>query len=396
MRDRHPKLKVLDLYSGLGGLSLGFEFTGLFKTLGGIDNYAPAIETFYQNHPDIEVELLRKPQDLSSLEPSRVEEALGEKPDVIVGGPPCQGFSHAGRRLDDISHDKRNEQVFHFFRFVTQIRPKAFLMENVSGILRTGQSRKHELLDFLTARYQEIGYAVAWRLLDTVNYRVPQSRKRLILVGIRDSNRPFSFPEPPCRQDSSLFSPGEEFYTVKDALSDLPSPNEDEPQSYSKEPESLLQDFLRRGSTKLYNHLITKHSPQMEVKLELQKIGTRLYPNWNHSWYRLDPSAPSPAVKENHRAPFVHFKEPRSVSPRECARLQTIPDKYRLHGTKTAQLVMLGNAVPPIFSAHLATALATQAFDLDPPVRWALDSNPLVVKTPSRRQTKHEAELIQA
>ena len=317
------KLKLLDLYSGLGGISLGFEMTGAYRTLGGIDNFQPAVTTFCENH-GIRSGLLSVPQDISELEPAAVLDDLQCQPDVIVGGPPCQGFSHAGRRLEDLRDDARNHQVFHFFRFVRDIRPAAFLMENVSGILKTGQQQKHELIDVLVREYEQLGYKVAWRVLNTAHYRVPQSRKRFILVGFRETSSAFTFPAPPCSEDVGLF--GEPLYTVKDALGDLPTPVPADPQPYERAAETPMQRFLRNGCQQIHNHLETIHSPDMVIRLKQQKVGTRLYPNWNHSWYRLDPARPSPAVKENHRAPFVHFAEPRATSPRECARLQTIPD----------------------------------------------------------------------
>jgi DNA (cytosine-5)-methyltransferase 1 len=369
------KHTLLDLYSGLGGLSLGFEFTGAFRTIGGIDNYGPAVETFNANH-DLPRGLLAKPLDMGDLSPCDVLDSLGESPDVIVGGPPCQGFSDAGRRLEEMRSDPRNQQVFHFYRFVEAMRPKAFLMENVSGILRTGQSRKHELIDELVIQYERLGYSVAWQVLNSAGFRVPQARKRFIMVGLIDPLRTFMFPEPPCSSGLSLFSEREA--TVSDALDDLPMPISGDLTPYDREPTTRLQRFLREGSAGLWNHLETGHSPEMVERLRQQAIGTRLYPSWNHSWYRLDPDRPSPAVKENHRAPFVHHREPRAVSPRECARLQTIPDRYRLLGTKTAQLIMVGNAVPALFAAHLATALCEQAFASVPPQAWTATSCPMV------------------
>jgi DNA (cytosine-5)-methyltransferase 1 len=385
MRSNHKKqakkgapgmrLTVLDLFCGLGGLSLGFDFTEAFETIGGIDNFHWAVQTFYANH-SCKPRLLCQPHDLSQLDPAVVVDELGAKPDVIVGGPPCQGFSDAGRRLSDLGEDRRNHLVFHFFRFVRDIRPEAFLMENVSGFLRTGQSRAHELIDLLVTEYQKIGYSVAWQVLNSSGFRVPQNRKRFLLVGLLNRKKPFAFPAPVSAEDGQLlFEPA---LTVWDALSDLPTPCEADPQPYESLPKSNLQRYLRLGSDGIYNHLETLHSDQMVSRLMEQKVGTRLYSNWNHSWYRLDPSRPSPAVKENHRAPFVHFSEPRAVSPRECARLQTVPDRYRLLGTKTAQLIMVGNGVPAIFAAHIATELARQGFGVEPPVPWDAETNPLL------------------
>lgn len=378
--DESAQLTVLDLYCGFGGLSLGFGLTGAFETIGGIDCFDWAVRTFYANHR-CAPRLISQPHDLSTLEPRDVLDDLGQVPDVVVGGPPCQGFSDAGRRLTDLRDDARNSQVFHFFRFIRDLRPAAFVMENVSGILRTGQSRKHELIDLLVSEYRGLGYAVEWKVINSAQYRVPQNRRRFFLVGLRDSKRPFVFPPAVSDDGNGLF--GEPPLTVFDALSDIPSPQDNEPQPYESEARTPLQRFLRIGSAGLYNHLDTVHSPQMVSRLEAQPVGTRLYPNWNHSWYRLDPSRPSPAVKENHRAPFVHFAEARATSPRECARLQTVPDRFRFLGTKTAQLIMVGNGVPAIMAAHIATEVARQGFQRRPPVAWDVDSNPLLSAAPA-------------
>lgn len=371
------RLKLLDLYCGLGGMSVGFEMTGAYRVLAGLDNYEWAVKAFYNNHHSTTCSPnLKQPVDLATYPPSQLLDDLGERPDVIVGGPPCQGFSHAGRRLDDLMEDPRNHNVFHYYEFIKELRPKAFLMENVTGITRTGQEKENSLLDMLKVSYGEIGYTISWKILNSSHYRVPQVRKRMIYVGILDTERPFEFPTQPCDNELGLFGQKEKILTVADALSDLPSPIDSEPQPYINAPKTSLQTFLRQGSDSIYNHTQTKHSPEMLEKLRKQKVGTGLY-DWNHSWIKLDPSRPSPTVKQNNRAPAVHYAEPRSTSPRECARLQTLPDSYVLPGTKTAQLVMLGNAVPSIFAAHLGTALAEQAFDISVPKPWNAYTSPL-------------------
>ncbi|ACU58142.1 DNA cytosine methyltransferase [Chitinophaga pinensis] len=369
------KIKVLDLYCGYGGLSMGFEFTKAFEVVGGIDFYDWAVKTFYYNHPQLnKLKVINKPCDMTNLETSEVLKDIGGKPDIIVGGPPCQGFSFAGKRLDEYMHDKRNEQVFHFLRFIKEIKPKAFLMENVAGIRVTGQQKKGQLIDYLIEEYEKMGYATSWQVVNSADYRVPQNRKRFMLVGVLKGKK-FIFPEAPI-QDNNLFG-GEERLTVYDALSDLPSPNHEEPQLHTIQPLTPLQKFLRNETDTIANHLVTVHGEEMIERLKKQENGTRLYPNWNHSWYKLDPKRPSPAVKENHRAPFVHFREPRATSPRECARLQTVPDSYVFLGTKTAQLIMIGNAVPAILSAHVATEIARQIFKVEPKTPWDKQNNPL-------------------
>lgn len=364
-------MRFLDLFSGAGGISVGFELTGAFTCAAGIDAYEPAVNSFYANHPSA-VAALAKPLDISAVDAKEYARAAGGRIDLIVGGPPCQGFSHAGPRD---RNDARNRMVWEFMRFVEELRPTAFVMENVSGLLTTAQSKRGEILEVLQEEYLRLGYSTSWKVVNSVDYRVPQKRKRLILVGLQGKNQSFRFPIPPCGDEGRLFSHPERVQTVTDALGDLPSPSSLEPQPYEAEPRTWLQRFLRSDSSALRNHSLTKHSPEMIERLKAQRVGTRLYENWNHSWHRLDPDAPSPAVKENHRAPFVHFSEPRCASPRECARLQTFPDWFVLSGTKTHQLVQVGNAVPSLLAAHLATALADQ-LGLRVPSRWDESSNP--------------------
>lgn len=363
-------LDVVDLFCGAGGLSHGFELTGAFRIRAGIDSYARAMETHGRNHPHV-AKSLRGALDVTELDPSEVASAAGGRVQVIVGGPPCQGFSHAGPRLRD---DPRNQMVLEYLRFVEAIRPAAFVMENVSGLLTTAQSRKGELIEELQENYARLGYATTWRVLNSVDFRVPQKRRRLILVGIQGT-KAFEFPESPCGSEERLFSFPERVQTVSEALDDMPSPIADDPQPYDQDPRTWLQRFLRRGSNALHNHLQTKHSEDVLERIRLQRQGTRLYPSWNHSWFRLDPELPSPAVKENHRAPFVHHREHRATSPRECARLQTFPDRFVFSGTKTDQLIQIGNAVPCLLAAHIATALATQ-LGVRVPQPWQADSNP--------------------
>lgn len=348
------QLSVLDLYSGCGGLSLGFELTGAFRVIAGMDKFEWAVESFHANHPKAD-RAFNKPLDIGALSPSSVVSSLGERPDVIVGGPPCQGFSKAGKRT---GVDPRNMEVWNFLKMVREIQPAAFVMENVDGLLTTGQSERGELAGELQTEFESCGYVVSKQLLDAVNYNVPQRRKRIVIVGIRDSRKPFLFPDALSPEVPTLLSRGRPIVTVSDALGDMPSPTADNPQSYAGAPKTWLQRFLRHESDGIYEHSQTHHGADMVARLTAQKCGTRLYPNWNHSWYRLDPSRPSPTVKENHRAPFVHFSEPRCTSPRECARLQTFPDRYRILGTKTAQLIQVGNAVPALLAAAVATALA--------------------------------------
>ena len=230
-------------------------------------------------------------------------------------------------------------------------------MENVPGLLIATDESGQKVSDVLLAKFQQIGYrCVVWRL-NAVEHGVPQVRKRTFIVGVEGKMEP-SLPKPTTLGKRNLFDSDSLPVTVADALGDLPSPVAVEPQAYNGGPSTEYQCFLRTGSDALYNHTPSVHKPEMIERLRVQKPGTRLYPNWNHSWYKLDLARPSPTVKENHRAPFVHPEEPRVTTPRECARLQSFPDSYVFFGTKTAQLMQIGNAVPPLLAERIALSLA--------------------------------------
>lgn len=346
---------LIDLFSGAGGLSLGFSLTKKFQLLAGIDNNFWALKTLYANHPEASDKFIQ-PQDIYELTGEILLQKLNlNHLDMLIGGPPCQGFSIAGKR---IPQDDRNELVWEFFRFVSELLPKAFVMENVPGLLLAKHINGETLIDVLQKRYAELGYACSLWHLNAVDYGVPQLRKRAFLVGFFGETR-IAPPTPTSVRNRDLFNQNPTIITSGYALNDLPEPNFSEPQSYLGNPINDYQNYLRDGSKALYNHVPAVHKPEMIERLKSQLPGTRLYPNWNHSWYRLDPDKPSPTVKENHRAPFVHPTEPRVTTPRECARLQSFPDRYVFYGTKTSQLMQIGNAVPPLLAKAIAQKMVS-------------------------------------
>lgn len=341
---------LVDLFSGAGGLSLGFCLTNRFRFLAGIDNNAWALKTLYANHPEAH-SVFSEPQDVRKLSGIDILNALAiTSIDVVVGGPPCQGFSVAGKR--DIA-DERNQMVWEYYRFISELQPQVFIMENVPGLLLAIHNNGTKLIDVLKEKFATIGYdCVLWQL-NASDYGVPQVRKRAFLIGFKGLNS-IAKPEPFTSAVEDLFFGIIPFVTVADALSDLPEPVSSEPQIYNGGPYNEYQSYLRQESRDLYNHTPSVHKPAMIERLRAQLPGTRLYPNWNHSWYKLVDQRPSPTVKENHRAPFVHPTEPRVTTPRECARLQSFPDRYIFKGTKTAQLIQIGNAVPPLLAKAIA------------------------------------------
>jgi DNA (cytosine-5)-methyltransferase 1 len=353
-------VKVLDLFCGAGGLGFGFEMTGVFEVVAGIDIYQPALNSFYTNHncPKQFATKYSVPTDLSSDKVRRQIIEDFREVDLVIGGPPCQGFSVAGRRLDDFLLDERNHQVFNFLDVVKGISPRAFVMENVRGITTTGQKDKNSIINQLVKRFESLGYKAKWKVLHAEDYFVPQKRRRMVLVGIRREFSDFMFPEPQCGQGDDLFSTTRPYTTVREAISDLPAPNDGNFQKYRKRATNWYQELMRELSDGVQAHSVTKHSPEFVKKLEEQAWGEKLYPNWNHSWVKFHPDFAAPTIKENHRAPGVHYERPMCISPRECARLQSMPDRFELSGTKTERLIQVGNAVPPLLGAAIATSLA--------------------------------------
>lgn len=329
---------VIDLFSGAGGLSLGFQQAG-FEIAAGVDVEERFVGTFSRNH-DGEKGIQADLTDVTGSD--LLEEVDRDRVEGVVGGPPCQGFSLAGRRQAD---DERNNLVFHFIRLVDEIDPDFFLMENVGGITSMattdGRDVVEEILGRVPPRYETRTF-----VLNSVEYGTPQLRRRFFLAGVKNGSA-INRPEPTHGPAVGLFR--EQGVTVEDALGDLPAPTSEEPQEYNGGPTNDFQEYLRAGSTKLYNHTPTNHRQSTIEKMQDQEQGTSLYDSYTDSWYRLVPNEPAPTVKENHNAPFVHPHEDRVTTPRECARLQGFPDNFVFEGPKSAQLVQIGNAVPPQF-----------------------------------------------
>jgi DNA (cytosine-5)-methyltransferase 1 len=353
-------LKVLDLYCGAGGLGFGFELTEAFQVVGGIDIYQPALNSFYLNHKcDSKIEeKYSKPTNLSDQNLRKQVIKDFNDCEIVIGGPPCQGFSVAGKRLDDYLLDERNHQVFNFLDIVSGIKPKAFVMENVRGITTTGQKDKNSILNQLLNRFKKIGYNCNWKVMSAEEFYVPQKRRRMVLVGTLEGIKEFKFPTPQCGNTEDLFGKLKPYTTVKNAISDLPYPNNGDAINYKNQTDFWYQDLMREGSIEVQAHSITKHSEEFTERLKSQKLGDKLYPNWNHSWVKFHPDFVAPTIKENHRAPGVHYERPMCISPRECARLQSMPDRFMLTGTKTERLIQVGNAVPPLLASAVATSLA--------------------------------------
>lgn len=333
----------IDLFCGCGGMSLGFERAG-FSGLLAIDCWPDALATYSRNRKG-DATLCA---DLLALRPEEVEERIGRsRVDVIIGGPPCQGFSVAGKRIVD---DERNKLYKSFVAMVAHFKPRAFVMENVPNILSIGEGAvKEEII----RDFESLGYNVATKVLLASDYGVPQNRRRAVFVGLLEGEFSFDLPMVGRKVTSS------------EALSDLPEGSVPDGGKYPSRPRSDFQRLVREGSPGLFNHDITIHSDKTKEIIALVPDGgnyqdlpeeLRNTRKVHIAWTRLDSRKPSFTIDCGHRHHF-HYKWNRVPTVRESARIQSFPDDYVFLRSKTSQYKQVGNAVPPLMAQAIAQHL---------------------------------------
>jgi len=327
------KYSFIDLFSGAGGLLRGFMDAGFTPTFS-VEMWEPAIKTHEGNYPD--VPLIKK--DIRTITNSEIKQFNGAV-DVVIGGPPCQGFSTIGKRL---VKDPRNELVFEFIRFVEVIKPKVFLMENVKGLLSSDGGKIKRAIE---NEFNNIGYNVISSVLCAADYGVPQLRNRVFFLGVRnDLNIDPTFPMPIVKKD--------EYKTVGDAINDLVGMENSIPNhvpmkhnktvtariSCIKEGEGIPKDGLPEELA---------HGSRSDYKDNKIK-------NFSHVYKRLHRNKPSTTMVPGHNAFPLHPTENRSLTVREAARIQTFPDDVVFYGTRQDQCIQVGNAVPVKLAYELA------------------------------------------
>jgi DNA (cytosine-5)-methyltransferase 1 len=374
------KINCFELFAGCGGLGHGFHKEG-FNIVSCNELEQSIANTYKENFPKTNVIV----GDITKKETKdQIYDNFKEiQCDIILGGPPCVAYSMSGHRN---SRDPRGQLFNDYVGVVEKLQPKVFIMENVKGILtmlhdkpvltsdekkiadkyyalestkleltakKKSLSVKNEtdetintqlkevsanikkmdknihvfrmkVTDIIKIRFQELGYNVEMKLLNSANYGVPQKRERVIFIGLRtDIDKSIIHPEPTHNKDGT--DGYNKWISVKDAIDDLKDLDED-------------KDILQ--------HIYTKHSSEFIEKIQLTPIGKSVNPKYTEAFYRCDPNQPSNTVKENHGGVFVHYEKHRVMTPRELARLQSFPDSFKFMGTKSKILVQLGNAVP--------------------------------------------------
>lgn len=330
--------KVIDCFCGAGGLSLGFERAG-FNVEYAFDIDKAAIETYKKNpkyhHGAAFV------RNIYNVSKQSIEVDIGhslENIDVVIGGPPCQGFS-VQRRGDD--NDPRNQLVLEYVRLLKEIRPRFFIMENVSGIL---SQRGKPFVDALVTNMTEAGYVLQQKKLTASDYGVPQNRKRVIIVGELTNGSPgtFSYPKPLEKAKK----------TVREAIADLMYKDESEIPNHKADKLSDIN--LKRIQS------ITEGQGRDSLPEELQLDCHKKHKGHRHldTYGRMAWDQPSPTITARFdsfsRGRFGHPVLDRTITLREGARLQTFPDDFEFVGTKVEVARQIGNAVPPVLAEEIA------------------------------------------
>jgi len=346
--------RVLDLFCGIGGLSLGLRRAG-FETIGGVDKWAEAKETFERNlgHACLQ-------SDLTKTTVEEIEDFFDigrAEIDVVAGGPPCQGFSTIGKRELD---DPRNLLWSHYRDLVAQIRPAYVVIENVEGMAVADSGGVRAAVE---AAFREVGYGMKSKVLRSADYGVPQLRKRLVYLGWLENLAEPDFPEP-------LGTPP---VTVADAIFDLPplGPGE-KATAYADEPSTPYQRARRGDAEVLHNHQASNHPAHLvEVMSHVPDGGNRksipdhLQPKsgFHNSYARLASWKPAVAVTSTMCKPSsaraTHPKQHRGLTVREGLRLQSFDDDFVVYGPRTKQYLQVGNAVPPLLGEAVGRSVMT-------------------------------------
>lgn len=345
---------VLDLFAGCGGLGLGFKDNGNFSVKLANDNWQAAMDTYVFNNPEVPFIM----DDIKNLDVDMIKDYFPRGVDVIIGGPPCQGFSMCGARD---SKDERNDLFYEYARIVCSVKPYIFVMENVKGILSMKNKNGELVLNAIYEEFGRLGYNIQHKVVNSMHYEVPQSRERVILIGTR-KDLPDNYIYPKHILDQT------EAYTAGDALYGLPNEDSLDGEKLLKEEEYNEYYQMMKNEGEIYNHQVPRHREDVSHRMSFVPQDG----NWknipeefrvggihSNSYRRLHSDKPSITIKHAYKSMIIHPIHNRCLTIREVARLQSFPDNYIFKNNKTSQYQQLANAVP----AKMGQALATSVYN---------------------------------
>lgn len=357
-------VSVVSLFSGGGGLDLGFKNAG-YDILWAIDNNQDAVNTYKANIGEHII-----CEDINKIDENKIPHA-----DVVIGGPPCQSFSLAGNRHVE---DARGQLVWRYIKIISTIQPKAFVFENVTGLLSAKNSNGEKILSLLQVAFNDIGYTISTKVVNAADYGIPQKRKRVLIVGLKN-NKEFEFPVP--THNEKGIDGLKKYVSVQEALGDLPQAIEDENSilNYKTAPVSDYQKKIRSNSnavseqfmprlSELDKYIICHVRPggnYMDIPPDVKSVRIRrLQKEGGHTtcYGRLSPDKPSYTINTYFNRPNVgcniHYSEDRLITVREALRLQSFPDSYKIvSSSKQGRNLIVGNAVPPLLAEVIAKEL---------------------------------------
>ena len=358
------KIKIVDLFAGVGGLSYGFAYDDAFEIVAANEIMPNMAKAYQLNHPSVKV----YNKDVKDFGISDLEKDFGIRSgdiDLVVGGPPCQAYSTVGKRLVD---DPRGKLFQEYYRGLKELSPKAFIFENVKGLLSL---RKGELMKNILELFSSLGYFIKYEILNAADYGAPQVRERVFIIGTKLEDG-FSFPEPTHydpKKGEKLFEKGTKPYvTLSDAIGDLPFiKTGEESFEYFSEPQNDFQKKMRENAPlRLMDHSAPNNNARLVKIMENLPDGgspmdlpeeMRPKSGFANTYCRLWWNRPSTTITRNLSTPSssrcIHPRAPRPLTTREGARIQCFPDNYIFYGSRNDKNLQIGNAVPTFLSEVL-------------------------------------------
>lgn len=366
--NKNKKLKVIDLFCGVGGLSYGFAHDDRFEIIAANEILPNMARAYSLNHPAVKM----YEKDIKDFGIADVEKDLDIKSgeiDIVVGGPPCQAYSTVGKRLID---DPRGKLFQEYYRVLKELNPKLFLFENVRGIL---SMQSGELLETITALFESLGYKTQVKVLNSADFGAPQIRERVIIIGSK-LKADFKYPEPTNYNPNdapSLFNNNlKPYLTLEEAVSDLSFiKSAEESFEYATDPKNNFQKLMRKNAPKeLMDHNAPKNNEKLVKIMELLPDGgtpedlpkdLRPTSGFKNTYCRLWWNRPTPTITRNLSTPSssrcIHPKAARPLTTREGARIQCFPDDYQFYGSRSDRNLQIGNAVPTFLSSAIAKSI---------------------------------------
>lgn len=360
-------MKIIDLFAGCGGMSLGFIKNGYDVKLA-VEINGNIAETYKLNHKNVDVIV----DDINNLDGSTLFKQRDI--DVIIGGPPCQGFSMAGSRIrQGFIDDPRNYLFKGYFNVVKNVKPKFFVMENVPGLLTMQEGKVFKEISRIFSSEQMLDgdkYYLHHKIFKADEFGIPQKRERLVIIG--SLNRDYDFEKVFIDTKSRIESNNKSFFNkvnIYDAIGDIPKPTVDG-RAKLRKPNSEYQRALRRDDDIVMNHIQTKHSKKAVDRMKKIKPGDN-YKSLEEtvrsvhsgSYGRMEWDEQAVTITTRFDTPaggrYIHPEEDRTITPREAARIQSFPDDFIFVGSKTSICTQIGNAVPPKLAFFLSEFIKT-------------------------------------